>query len=170
MNIRNTAVVFIGLILSATGMAADVPHNARLGEVMGLLSDTASGIVEFSKKTPATLEVKDFGRPVSRAGGADFLLSVMDEKKGALVDGKLVVGELTPGKFTILAGAELEQSIERYHQALAGVRSIFAAIRAEVAAQGAKAPADRNFQAFKRLLLNLDDAMKKAHGEFKPQH
>jgi len=160
----------LALLFCLSVHAAEVPENDRLGNVMGLLSDAAGAVVEVSKKVPATLEAKDFGRAVSRCGGADFLLSVIDEKKGGIVDGKFVAGELTPGKFVTIAGQELETALARFSELLGEAKGVFAKLQAELKLQATKPASERDFKALKRLLADLDSAMKKAHGEFKPPH
>lgn len=165
-----TRLVLSALFTLQGAMAADIAENERLGNVMGLLADASSTIVDLSKKAPATLEGKDFGRAISRCGGADFLFRVINEKKGAIVDGKFTAGELTPGKFLTAEGEEQAAMVNRFSDLLNEGRGLFDKIKAELTAQAGKAAAERDFRPLKRILADVDSLMKKAHTDFKPPH
>jgi len=162
--------LFLAAVITFQGAFAEIPENEKLGNVMGLLADASSTIVELSKKAPATLEGKDFGRAISRTGGADFLFRVINEKKGTVVDGKLVAGELTPGKFLSAEGEELTAMVNRFSDLLNEGSALFEKLKVELTAQAGKAAAERDFRPLKRILADVDSLMKKAHTDFKPPH
>lgn len=157
------------LVISMSGFGAEVAHNEKLGDAMGLLSDVGSLVNEFSKKAPKALEAKEFNRQALRARGGVYLLKVIAEKKGSISEtGELVPNELTPGKFVGLKGEELEASLAKYDELLGGVVAALNKIEAELKSQGAKAPEERDFRELKLGLAALNSAINKAHQEFKP--
>jgi hypothetical protein len=163
-------VVLIAVFTAASGFAVEVKENEKLGDVMYLLVDTYSGLGEFAKKAPATVEAKDFGRAVHRARGGAFLLNLINEKKGEVVDGKFVPGDLTPGKFLTAEGEELAAMMNRFSDLLKGAAGLFDKAEAELKIQLAKSPEEKNFRSLKLILADIDSAIKQAHKEFKPEH
>lgn len=163
-------LTLVAVLTSVSSFAAEIKENEKLGDVMYLLVDTFSGLGEFSKKVPSTVEPRDFGRAVHRARGGAFLLNLINEKKGEVVEGKLIAGELTPGKFLTAEGEELVAMVNRFSDLLKNTAAIFEKLEAEIKVQMAKGPEEKNFRTLKLLLADLDSALKLAHKEFKPEH
>lgn len=150
---------------------ADEQENETLGDVMYLLLDQFVGLGTFAKSaTPGALEDKDFNRANHRVTGASYLFKLIAEKKGEIKEGVLVKGELTPSKFLTTPASELPAFIEKFDAALKLTSDAFVKIGEEIKLQKSKAPAERNFRSMKLAVAELEDAMKKAHEAFKPQH
>lgn len=164
-------LLLIAVLTLGLSARTEIPENQTLGDVMMMLADQMVGLGEFSKASPANLEDKVFSRALHRARGAQYLLKLANEKKGRLVEeGTFIKDELTPGKFLTLSGLDLQIAVARFEEALTNVSGKFSVLESEVQSQRQLPAEQRNFRKLKLLLIELDDLMKKAHQEFKPEH
>ena len=168
-------IMFVLSFLGHVSVAADVPipHNDDLGDVMFMISDQAGGLATFAKLDPTQLSDADsdkaFDHALARPRGAKFLISVILERKGKVVAGRIVKDSLTPGIFTILVGADLDQAVAGFELGMNSVVSQFEDIGKEIQKQADLPKAQRSFRDLKKLLAKLDDTEKANHDKFKPK-
>lgn len=142
--------------------------NEKLADAMNAMSDQYSGIADTSRKAPKDLDARAWNRVLSRARGGQWLVSIIGERSGSVVDGKLVKGELTPAKFESVSGAELENLAVEYRDMLARVAKAFASAEGELKAQAALEVTKRDFTKLKDIVKELEAARAAGHKIFRP--
>lgn len=165
-----TRVLFLCLLALSVGNTVLADNgNEKIGDVMMMMVDQSSGLASVIVAQPASVDAKAFARAEARCRGGQFLLRVLNEKKGTLSEtGDLVAADLTPGKFHDVKGSDLSTMMGDYEKALAAVSDAFGKIEAELSAQSKLDPAARSFTQLKKLSIALDNAKKAAHQQFMP--
>lgn len=162
-SLRNAVLGMIAVLALGTPAHA----NERLADVMGLIAEQYGGLTEVSKMVAKDVDEKTFKKAMSRARAGAFLFTVLDEKKGSIDQGLLVPGEITPDKILPLTDQALIDKMAEYEDFLSQAGTKFLVIETEVSTQFKAVADQRDFAPFKKMLLELNAIMRKAHTEFK---
>ncbi len=165
-------------ILSAVVILAPVSSfSYDVGDAMMLLEEQRAGLVELLKKAPATVTDRELRRAAVRCEGAELVLDVLVEKKGAEVTEtdpatgvtsvRFVPGTLTPEKIAAAADADRTALLVEYAALLVEARTAFAAVNAEISVQTALQPADRSFAVLGTATAQIAAVMRKGHKIFR---
>lgn len=155
-------------LFAFVGFAAYGADNQKLADVMNLLLDQSNGLGELSRKVPAEVDARTFDRALSRARAGSWLSEKLKQDAGKIVDGKLEVADLTPGKLKDAAPEALEELFTKYTDAMVDLAAKFTAAETTLKAQSQLEPAKRDFTELKTAVKNLALAMAAGHKIFKP--
>ncbi|MCB0406086.1 MAG: hypothetical protein KDD51_14990 [Bdellovibrionales bacterium] len=162
------AALLLSPLSTAEELQPEELHNEKLGDVMLLISDQITALVDFQKKAPAETTEKEFDRALSRARVSQWLFSTLDKSKGEIVEGTFQSAELTPGKIPAAPAEDQDALLKEYSDYLASASAAFAGIQTELSAQLALPVADRDFSVLKKANTAVFLVMGKAHKLFKP--